>query len=312
MRSGNIAVFGTISLDLTFNIYSLPNIDTQSIFANEYNESHGGAAANVCAYLAGTTLIDTLLISAIGNDETGNNLIKYINQCGVNTSGVMVYSSCSSSRICTLIEPSGKRMHIVFPGAIEKLNINDIQTDILDKYSYLYIAPNKRSDISNYLAQYCKTKGICTIFNPGPAYMMDDTRIKEAYDIFKNIDILILNEYESRCYSGKIEFSEISNKLLNAGPSMLVITTDKKGAKVFTTANEYVHKGFQVEEINSIGAGDAFSAGFIGMLAKGKNVEYALTFANGLGAWKVQNSGTRDCIPSINDITKFMQIHSKK
>ena len=45
---------------------------------------------------------------------------------------------------------------------------------------------------------------------------------------------------------------------------IFVITT-YKGAKVFTKANEYVHKGFQVDEIKSIGAWDGFSAGFIGI-----------------------------------------------
>jgi sugar/nucleoside kinase (ribokinase family) len=61
-----------------------------------------------------------------------------------------------------------------------------------------------------------------------------------------------------------------------------------------------------VSALDPTGAGDAFAAGFIGMLIKGLGVEDALAFANGLGAWKTERIGRHDTIPTEQDIWDYI------
>ncbi|MGI8748338.1 MAG: PfkB family carbohydrate kinase, partial [Deinococcus sp.] len=57
-------------------------------------------------------------------------------------------------------------------------------------------------------------------------------------------------------------------RLLEAGPQVGVVTCSDQGARLFTWQGEQFQPAFAVEEVDSIGAGDSFMAGFLAELSR--------------------------------------------
>ena len=72
---------------------------------------------------------------------------------------------------------------------------------------------------------------------------------------------------------------------------MLCITRGSEGA-FLKTANEVLYQsGFKVKTVDTVGAGDAFLAGFIHNYSRNKPLKEALEFACLLGAWVASQKG---------------------
>jgi len=72
---------------------------------------------------------------------------------------------------------------------------------------------------------------------------------------------------------------------------MLCITRGAKGAFLKTADEEIYQCGFMVNTKDTVGAGDAFLAGFIHNYSSDKPLKDALKFACLLGAWVASQKG---------------------
>jgi fructokinase len=72
---------------------------------------------------------------------------------------------------------------------------------------------------------------------------------------------------------------------------MVCVTKGEKGALLYTDNNFYEHSGFKVKAIDTVGAGDAFLAGLVASLIKGKNPSESLAFACATGAFVASKEG---------------------
>ena len=82
-------------------------------------------------------------------------------------------------------------------------------------------------------------------------------------------------------------------KLLEMGPQVIVFIQGKEGCTLFTPDKHEGKrvKGFKVNEIDPTGAGDSFGGAFIIGLLAGWDLEKIATFANAVGALKVEFFG---------------------
>ena len=126
-------------------------------------------------------------------------------------------------------------------------------------------------------------------------------------------NILKLNQDEA-IYLGKL-FAYKTNDLLSLCNKIIgewlldycIITLDKMGALVVSSKGKIIYEpGYAVQLTDSIGAGDAFSAGFVHKYLQKASLKEACSFANKLGA-KVatQKGGT---VPiEISELVYFDQ-----
>lgn len=63
---------------------------------------------------------------------------------------------------------------------------------------------------------------------------------------------------------------------------------------------------YAVKVVDTVGAGDAFCAGFAVALAEGKSIEAALAFANAVGALSVTKPGAANSMPYRRDVDAFL------
>jgi sugar/nucleoside kinase (ribokinase family) len=116
------------------------------------------------------------------------------------------------------------------------------------------------------------------------------------------IDVLTINDSEARQLSGEYSLVKAAQKILAMGPSVLVIKKGEHGALLFNKEEVFFAPALPLEEVfDPTGAGDSFAGGFIGYLAKTKDVSFenmkrAIIFGSAMASFTVEKFGTERLI----------------
>jgi sugar/nucleoside kinase (ribokinase family) len=98
-------------------------------------------------------------------------------------------------------------------------------------------------------------------------YWINDFR-EELLQTLKGWDFLLINDSEARLLSGESNMKRAARKILDMGPSTLVIKRGEYGAMLFREDQYFIVPGYLLEEVfDPTGAGDCFAGGFVGALA---------------------------------------------
>ncbi len=247
--------------------------------------SLGGGACNTAVGFAKLGLT-TAAIIRIGKDKEGEEIKKDLIKQGVDISFIQEDEKISTgfSFICT---HSQERKHIAFlyRGAnnylkIKKADLARIETDWLYTSS---LSGKNWQQILEEIRKFIQEKKVKWAWNPGNKQL---EKGKLLLKYFKNTEVLILNENEARflitTITGKRPFSFSLNKLSKTiaqwGAKIIVITQGEKGASVYDSLNKkfYQSKSTGHKPLDTTGAGDAFSSGFIAGLIIYQDIKKAL------------------------------------
>ena len=113
------------------------------------------------------------------------------------------------------------------------------------------------------------------------------------------VDVLTINDEEARQLSGEYSLVKAARKILTMGPKYLIIKKGEHGALLFDQKeNCFFAPALPLEEVfDPTGAGDTFAGGFIGYLAKTKdlsfdNMKRAIIYGSALASLTVEKFGT--------------------
>ena len=98
-------------------------------------------------------------------------------------------------------------------------------------------------------------------------YWINDFR-PQLLDTLKEWDFLLINDSEARLLSGAHNLRRAADKIMEMGPSILVIKRGEYGAVLFHRGRHFMVPGYLLDDVfDPTGAGDSFAGGFIGYLA---------------------------------------------
>jgi sugar/nucleoside kinase (ribokinase family) len=128
------------------------------------------------------------------------------------------------------------------------------------------------------------------------------------------IDVLTINDSEARQLSGEYSLVKAAQKILAMGPKVLVIKKGEHGALLFNKEEVFFAPALPLEEVfDPTGAGDSFAGGFVGYLAKTKDVSFdnmkrAIIFGSAMASFTVERFGTERLIGlSQKDVEERVQ-----
>lgn len=128
------------------------------------------------------------------------------------------------------------------------------------------------------------------------------------------VDVLTINDSEARQLSGEYSLVKAAQKILKMGPNVLVIKKGEHGALLFNKDEVFFAPALPLEDVyDPTGAGDSFAGGFIGYLAKTKDISFenmkrAIIFGSAMASFTVEKFGTERLINlSQKDIAERVQ-----
>jgi sugar/nucleoside kinase (ribokinase family) len=99
-------------------------------------------------------------------------------------------------------------------------------------------------------------------------YWINDYR-DELLATLRGWDFLLINDSEARLLSGESNLRRAARKILDMGPTTLVIKRGEYGAMLFHHDHFFIVPGYLLDEVfDPTGAGDCFAGGFVGYLAQ--------------------------------------------
>ncbi|GAA4300915.1 PfkB family carbohydrate kinase [Compostibacter hankyongensis] len=97
----------------------------------------------------------------------------------------------------------------------------------------------------------------------------------ELLQVLKQVDVLLINDAEARQLSGEYSLVKAARKIAEMGPRFLVIKKGEHGALLFHENHVFFAPALPLEEVfDPTGAGDTFAGGFIGHLARTRDISF--------------------------------------
>lgn len=102
-----------------------------------------------------------------------------------------------------------------------------------------------------------------------------DIAMDDLKTVLKKVDVLLVNDGEARQLSDEVSLVKAARKIMAMGPRFLIIKKGEHGALLFHENHVFFAPALPLEEVfDPTGAGDTFAGGFIGYLAKTKDISF--------------------------------------
>lgn len=133
-----------------------------------------------------------------------------------------------------------------------------------------------------------------------------DTALDDLKEVLTMVDVLLVNDSEARQLTDEFSMVKAAKKILKMGPKYLIIKKGEHGALLFHGDSVFFAPALPLEDVfDPTGAGDTFAGGFIGHLAKTKDISFnnmktAIIVGSAMASFCVEKFGTE----RLKEITK--------
>jgi sugar/nucleoside kinase (ribokinase family) len=257
-----------------------------------------GGAASYIALAASYFNRDISLVSVIG-DDFPKSFLDTLSKEGVDLEGLQIKKGEKS------FFWSGR-----YHNDLNTRDTLDTQLNVLEKFDP--VVPAKARDceflmlgnlapaIQQSVISQMKTRPKLIVLDTMNFWM--DIAMDDLKKTLGMIDVLTINDSEARQLSGEYSLVKAARKILKMGPSVLVIKKGEHGALLFNNEEVFFAPALPLEEVfDPTGAGDSFAGGFIGYLAKTKDISFdnmkrAIIFGSAMASFTVEKFGTERLI----------------
>jgi sugar/nucleoside kinase (ribokinase family) len=252
-----------------------------------------GGSATYVAYAASNFVTPINQISIIGYDFPTEELDE-MKKRGVNIDGVEMVSDKKS------FFWSGK-YHMDMNSRdtlITDLNVlEDFNPIVPDSYqdSEFLMLGNLMPKLQLSVIQQMKVRPKLIVMDTMNFWM--DIALEDLKIVLKEVDVLLVNDAEARQLSGEVSLVKAARKIMEMCPRFLIIKKGEHGALLFHENHVFFAPALPLEEVfDPTGAGDTFAGGFIGHLAKTKDISFenmktAIIVGSALASFCVEKFG---------------------
>lgn len=129
-----------------------------------------------------------------------------------------------------------------------------------------------------------------------------ETALDDLLETLKLVDVLTINDEEARLLTKEYSLVKAAQKILTLGPKYLIIKKGEHGALLFNTKQVFFAPALPLEDVfDPTGAGDTFAGGFIGYLAKSKDISFdnmkrAIIYGSAMASFCVEKFGVENLL----------------
>lgn len=293
-----VICFGALNVDKLYKVDRIAKAEEESVIL-DFKEAPGGSAANTAVGLARLG-VKTGYIGKIAEDREGSILLKSFIDEGVDTSGIVVSKGGRSGSVIGFVDQKGNRALYLDPGINDALRFEEIDLKYFEDVKFLHLT----SFVGEmpFEAQKKILQAVLDVkvtFDPGIIYA------RKGLDILKPIIercyAILPNENEVHLLTGK-NYLEGAKILLEKGAKIVAIKLGERGCYVTDGRESHIIEAFKVKVVDTTGAGDAFCAGFIYGLLRGKSLKECGILGNFLASRCLTKMGAREGLPKIIDV----------
>jgi 2-dehydro-3-deoxygluconokinase len=274
----------------------------------------GGAESNLAIALSRLG-ISSGWVSYLGDDEPGQLVLDRIRAEGVDTSQVRRLSEHPTGLY--LREKVGTTTRVYYyrhGSAASTMEPGAFDLEYLEGASFLHLTgiTAALSDdcraFTLWAAREARAAGTRVSFDVNyrsRLWLPEDAKgfIEEMLPL---VDLLFVGDEEARALWGRDD-EELAKEFAEKGPREVVLKLGKEGSAVFLEGRFLDQPGFEATEVDPVGAGDAFDAGYLAGHLWDLGAEERLRVANALGAMSVATLGDYEGLPDGRELWDFLE-----
>jgi len=291
---------GIIPLDILFGVDKFPEAG-QKINGISLTIQGGGPVPNTLIGLSKFGF-KTSLIAAVGKDIFGKLSIYEIKKEKVDISHFVIKGNCSAIAGGFVEKTSGRRTLVLERKIF--VEPDDIKLSMLPVPKILHL-DGRDIEATLKLARWGKKVGATVSFDIGSIR-------NDVSAVFPMVDHLVVADGYAYPFTKTTIAKKAIEKLLEFGPTTVVITEGIKGQVGFENGKFVRHKAYKVKTVDSTGAGDAFHTGYLFGLLKGFELDERLRFGSAVAALKCTKAGARAGIPKLSEVRRFLESEPEK
>jgi ribokinase len=309
-RSASLFVLGSFVVACSAKVAHLPQ-PGESLRAEAFTVEAGGKGFNLAlgALRLGANVDG---IFAIGTDLFSQLAEAAFAQAGL-PAGMLRRIGARTGSGIGFTDAVGENCLAVYPGSNQLLAAQDVRlvAQAVQKAGLLLAQFEIGDEPILEAFSLARRAGVRTLLNPSPYRPIEP-------DILKDTSILVLNQIEATCLAGTFgidvgdgslsNLERVAAILLEQGLEMFVVTLGRSGAIAFQRNGAPLHQpSFPVEVVDTLGAGDAFTAGFSASLIQGQSLTESLSIAAACGAVACTKIGVLSALPHRTELASFLE-----
>jgi sugar/nucleoside kinase (ribokinase family) len=286
---------GCNSVDYVYRLPAAPRADSPT--AKMRIRSHavfcGGQTATAMAACAALGLRAGYL-GAVGNDDSGRRLRAELEQRGVDVSHLLTRDCASRFAVITVDNQSGER--VVLWDRDDRLNLAaaDIAPAVIASARLVHV-DDEDQEAAIVAATLARAAQV-------PATSDIERMTGHTAALVSAVSIPIFNQHVLPELTGEADAERALRKVRRSHAGLLCVTLGESGAMLLH-GDELIHdEGFEIEAVDTTGAGDVFRAALICSLLRGDTPRTMLRFANAAAAVSCTRAGAMASAPSLADV----------
>lgn len=296
-----IAVLGAAAVDTIVKVEQFPAAD-EIVFPQSIDKYPGGSTANVAVGLKRLGLEASFLGKA-GGDTEGFIIKEDFDREGVDTSYLIIEKEASSAQTFIAVNSQGERVIYSLGGTALYERDDEINQVDFSGFDGIYIG-EVLENVAPAAVRRARQCGTPIFYSPGGLFC--SLGLERIGLLVANCDYLLVNLPELKLLAGKDQKEAAIQELLNYGVRNLIVTEGTLGSGFYSGECRYFADAFKVQAIDSTGAGDSFTAGFIKGVFSGLTAEQSLKLGNACAACTVTKMGARTAMPRSSEVSKFI------
>jgi len=296
--STRVLVIGSSNTDLVIASPRLPK-PGETLLGGEFHRFPGGKGANqaVAAARAGAQVC---FVGACGDDDFGRQAIASLLREKINLNHFRVRKNHPSGIALILIGGhSGENLISVARSANDSLSARDIEAAGPEFKKAQVVIAQLEVPLEAVLASagLAHRAGVPFLLNPAPARPLPRS-------LWKKVFAVTPNEHEALLLTGECTLEKAGQKLLQFGCRKVIITMGARGALLIDADGAKRFPAPKVKAVDTVGAGDCFTAWLGVGIAEGLPLEAAIRRALQAASLAVTRAGAQSSMPYRREIRR--------
>ena len=304
MPASHLVVLGSLNVDLVTTVEELPK-NGQTIFSDSFVIENGGKGANQ-AVAASRLGANVTMIGRVGADVFSEQVLTDLESEGVDISRITKDVNHSTGIALITVDSKSENTIVVSSGA--NMNCGQVELDFLQDRivgaNCLMLQNEVPLEINLEAAKIAQRNNVPVIWDPAPF-------VRDIDQLIRKVDFLTPNQKEAELLTNS-ELKDLESvhrallKMKGLTRAICIITMGPEGL-FFLSGDELIHvPSSSVLSVDSVAAGDAFTAGLAVGISEGLTLSVAAELGSAAGALATTKRGAQISMPSRIEVDSLM------
>ena len=302
MHDPQVIGLGIANVDVVLRLERMPTWEDPGKVGG-FALANGGPAGTACA-VAATFGVRTGFVDTIGDDEMAIRKQRELERVGVDLSHMVKREGPEDHVVIVYVdERTGERFFSALRGSMSQpIEPEELDRDYIISAQYLHL-DGRHVKAALQAARWMHEAGKKVVLDGNKTNRPIPEPMRE---LVTETDVLICSSDFGIKLTGHRDLRKVGRSILDRGPEIVILTEGEEGSYTISADEEFHSPAFEVNVIDTTGAGDVFHGAYLVGLVQGWDSKRTAAFASAVSAIQCTVLGNRNGIPSMEEVESFL------